>query len=577
MKKLINFIAIALLASVLSGCEDFLDSKSYTTKDTNSFPLFEDDANMLVNGVYAMLNVSHAQGINSWLFIAEMVCDDRLGGGGKNDIAGQAIAHLMTTSPDQFNDFWRDHYRGISRANQAIAALEIMADGPLKSQKIGEVKFLRAFWFFDLVQLFGDIPLPSQIPESVADVETPPEQSPQKDVYKAIATDLWDAYNTMPGDKAGTLLSGTVTKWSAAALLARVYLFYTGFYGESSLPMTEGEISNAQVVAALEDVINNSGHDLLPDFRTLWPYTNEVTQPDYEYAKDAPKWLEGNANKEVMFSIKYNPNASGWGSETSVGYSNSVALFFAPRNPRPDSEIFPIGGGWGMGPVNTRLWDNWPSADPRRIASIYNPAESAEKAEGYTWGADMQVEETGMWNKKIVTIAAWNPEKEGDYWSTFWRSSVFGSFGSNDIQTGSGSDLILIRFADVLLMHSELKKDIAGINKVRERVKLAPIAAYSEDAIRDERHYELAFEGLRWGDIRRWGIAADALDKAYGIPMRNLGVVTTLEPKSPGGMKARYEATKGFFHIPLTQIDLANGTLTQNAGWGGGDSNFLGY
>jgi SusD family. len=575
MKKIINFIAIALLATVLSGCEDFLDSKSYTTKDTNSFPLFAEDADMLVNGVYAMLNVSHAQGINSWIFIAELASDDRLGGGGKNDIAGQSIAHLMYTSPDQFNDFWSTHYRGISRANQAIAALEIMEDGPLKSQKIGEVMFLRAHWFFELVQLFGDIPLPATIPQSVLDVKTPPEQAPQKEVYKAIASDLWNAYNTMPADKAGVLLSGTVTKWSAAALLARVYLFYTGFYGESSLPMTEGEISNAQVVAALEDVINNSGHELLPDYRTLWPYTNAATKPDYEYAKDAPTWLEGSANKEVMFQIKYNPNASGWGSETTVGYSNSVALFFSPRDPRPNDEIFPMGQGWGMGTVNSRLWDDWlleSPSDPRRKASIYS---QEEEANGYTWGRDMQVEETGMWNKKICTTAAWSPE--GDYWITFWRSTLYGSFGSNDHQMGTGSDLILIRFADVLLMHSELKKDVAGINRVRARVGLDPVAGYSDAALRSERRFELALEGLRWGDIRRWGIAGDVLDKAYGIQMRNLGAITTFQPKSPGGTKARYEATKGFFHIPLTQIDLSDGTLTQNAGWGGGDSNYLGY
>ena len=573
MKKLIYLITIALLVPVLSGCEDFLDTKSFTTKDSNSFPVNEEDANMMLNGVYAMLNVSHAEGIDSWFMTAEMASDDRFGGGGKNDRPGQAIAHLMTTAADQFNPLWRDHYTGISRANQAVAALEIMEDGPLKNQKIGEAKFLRAFWFFDLVQLFGDIPLPSQVPESVKDVEIPPVQADAKtEVFLVIATDLWDAYTTMPAYKAGELLSGTVTKWAAAALLARVYLFYTGFYGETSLPTTEGAVTSEQVIAALEDVINNSGHDLLPDYRSLWPYTNKATKPDYPFATDAPDWVEGSANKEVMFSIKFNPNASDWGPSTTVGYSNSVALFFAPRQGNRDmTTIFPMGGGWGMGTVNPKLWDEWPASDPRRKASIYNQADEAISA--YMWGADQQVEETGFWQKKVVTTAAYSPT--GDYWATFWRSPDYGSFGANNIQLGNGSDLILIRFADVLLMHSELKKDAAGINRVRARVGLAPIS-YSDTALRVERRYELAFEGLRWGDIRRWGIAADALNAIYGAPIRNEGIATTMQPMGPG-MKARYEATKGFFNIPQTQIDLANGTLTQNAGWSGNDANYIGY
>ena len=563
MKKLIYIIAIALLIPIFSGCEDFLDSKSFTSKDSNSFPLNDDDVNMMVNGVYAMLNVQHAQGINAYTFTAELVADNCFGGGGKNDIEAQATSHLMASGVSNFNSFWADRYTGISRANQTVAALEeLVADGPFKNQKIGEVKFLRAFWFFELVQMFGDIPLPAQVPKSVKDVETPPEQAPQKDVFTAIATDLWDAYSTMPADKAGVLLSGTVTKWSAAALLARVFLFYTGFYGESSLPMAEGSLSSAQVITALEDVINNSGYDLLPDFRSLWPYCNKATKPDYEYAADAPDWVEGSANKEVMFYIKYNPSASGWGSETTVGYSNSVVLFMSPRDPRSGA-LFPMGQGWGMCTVNPKLWNEWPATDMRRQASIYN---QEVEATDYKWGADLQVEETGLWNKKLVTTQAYSPT--GDLWDTFWRSPLYGSYGSNDIQLGSGSDLILIRFADVLLMHSELKKDAAGINKVRARAKLDPIAAYSDAALRAERRYEFAFEGLRWGDIRRWGIAGDALNDQYGALIRNMGnAAVPFAAKSSGGVKARYEATKGFFMIPQTQISLANGTLKQNAGW----------
>jgi hypothetical protein len=590
MKKLIYLIAIALLVPVLSGCEGFLDTKNYTTKDTNSFPINENDANMMLNGVYVMLNVSHAQAINSWFFIAEMVSDDRFGGGGINDREGQAIAHLMFKDPDQFNTFWADRYAGTSRATQTIDALDLLEDGPFKNQKVGEAKFLRAHWFFELVQMFGDIPLPDFVPQSAKDVEIPPVQKPQKEVFASIATDLWDAYSTMPADKAGTLPSGTITKWAAGSLLARVFLFYTGFYGEAALPMKEGAISKEQVITVLEAIINNSGHDLLKDFRSLWPYTNKLTKKDYAFAADAPDWVEGNANKEVIFSIKMNPMASGWGAETTVGYSNSMSLFFAPRIPggrKSQESIFPMGSGWGMGPVNPKLWNEWPATDPRRKASIYNQAEEAT-APGYEWGQDKQVEETGMWQKKVVATTAFG--KKGDpkaLYNSFWSDPAYGTIATDDPQMGHGSDLILIRFADVLLMHSELKQDATGMNRVRKRAGLGEIA-YSAAALRNERHYELAFEGLRWGDIRRWKIAPDALNAIYGAPISNgVKIVnekpdsyqpewTTMKPHG-SGMKARYEATNGFFYIPQTQIDLSEGTLAQNAGWGGADANYVGY
>jgi len=582
MKKLIYLIAIVILVPVLSGCEDFLDTKNYTTKDVDSFPKSKEDADMMLNGVYAILNVSHAQAINSWFFVAEMVSDDRFGGGGINDREGQAIAHLMTANADQFNQFWGDRYKGIARANQTLEALALLEDdpeNPFLDQKVGEAKFLRANWFFELVQMFGDVPMPTYTPTSSAEAEVPPAPKPQKEVFANIATDLWDAYNTMPEVKTDALISGTVTKWAAGSLLARVFLFYTGFYSEATLPMNEGEITNAQIVKVLEDIISKSGHDLLPDFRSLWPYTNKVTKPDYAFAADAPDWVEGKDNKEVIFAIKFNPMASGWGSETTVGYSNSNCLFFAPRIPggRKDmGSIFPLGAGWGMGPVNSKLWDEWPAADPRRMASIFNQAVESP-ANKYQWGIDKQVEETGMWQKKVVATTAYG--KKGDpavLYNTFWSDPAYGNIPNDDAQMGHGSDLILIRFADVLLMHSELTQTATGINRVRQRAGLTPIAAYNTAALRNERRFELAFEGLRWGDIRRWKIAEEVLDAIYGTPMRNVGTVTSMQKQGPG-MKVRYQQTKGFFNIPQRQIDLGAGTLSQNEGWGTNDANYTGY
>ena len=134
------------------------------------------------------------------------------------------------------------------------------------------------------------------------------------------------------------------------------------------------------------------------------------------------------------------------------------------------------------------------------------------------------------------------------------------------MQTGNIHDLVLIRFADVLLMQSELKENVEGINRVRDRVGLPPIGSYSLEALQNERRWELAFEGVRWNDIRRWHIAAAALEKQTNQPIYYLGNPSTNTAHN-GGYAARYNATAGFFKIPETEISLANGGLTQNDGW----------
>lgn len=92
--------------------------------------------------------------------------------------------------------------------------------------------------------------------------------------------------------------AGHATKWAAEALMARVYLFYTGFYGKDSLPLVTadgvGSISKSEVVAWIDDCVANSGHSLVNDYRNLWPYTNEFTVGDYEYTKNATD-VNGNA------------------------------------------------------------------------------------------------------------------------------------------------------------------------------------------------------------------------------------------------------------------------------------------
>jgi hypothetical protein len=140
------------------------------------------------------------------------------------------------------------------------------------------------------------------------------------------------------------------------------------------------------------------------------------------------------------------------------------------------------------------------------------------------------VQETDYYGKKLSPICAKNDGSfvtKKDDGSTEMPAYVFcfetlmypGNWdisGENNFQLSNIHDLVLIRFADVLLMQSELKEDVTGINKVRARAGLAPLAAYSLKALQNERRWEFATEGIRWNDIRRWHIAATAPGQARG-------------------------------------------------------------
>jgi len=368
-----------------------------------------------------------------------------------------------------------------------------------------------------------------------------------------------------------TIEAGHATKWAAEALMARVFLFYTGYYGKDALPLPneEGSISKAQVIEWLEDCISKSGHGLVDNFHNLWPYTNKYTVEHYNFTKGKNLAWEGDGNKETVFAVKFGTSVD-WGDQFTLGYSNQYNLHFGLRTNNGGESTFPFGQGWGAGPVNSEMWNEWRQAEPtdlRRTASILNVETELES---YEWGADKQMEETGFWQKKYMPITAY--DDEGNFTISY---AILTDGAIVDYQRAHTQDLVLIRFADVLLMHSELSQDATGLNRIRARVGLPPVP-YSLDAIKKERRWELAFEGLRYFDLMRWGDAAVQLAKQEGVAIKNRGVDAVMKAFG-GGYKARYEATGGFWPIPQSQIQLSDGVLIQNKGWGTPDAEFMGW
>ena len=225
--------------------------------------------------------------------------------------------------------------------------------------------------------MFENVPLISAAPENVGQAQIAPTQMPADTIYAHIASDLKQAVEIMPDSKWNQVTSGTATRWAAEALLARVYLFYTGFYQKDALPLTDGsKLAKDFVVTGLNDCIANSGHSLAPDFRSLWPYTNSVSKKNSKYQKDAPTWLKDGENPEQVFALKFS-YLSAWVGD-KLGFSNQYALFFGIRDQSTDYGLdgtYPIGQGWGQGPVAANLWNDWKTEEPndtiRRKGSIY--------------------------------------------------------------------------------------------------------------------------------------------------------------------------------------------------------------
>lgn len=547
----IQIITATLFLFTLVGCESFLDTESLVKKNTSNFPITPDDAEQMITGIYVSMNDLIRDPEEHPFMVFDIASDDRLGGGSTSNKGSQSMDRLLNNKISWFENLWGTRYSGIFRANNALETLdniENWSSEKVKSRLIAETHFLRAYFYLDLIQIFGEVPL---------NLSTTPENLPKNsadEVYAQIAYDLEQAISLFPSDPFPVYGKGHASKWAAEALMARAFLFYTGFYGKSTMPVSGGgEVTKQQVISYLEDCINNSGHSLVSDQRNLWPYTNVYTGADYQYVIDNGLKWEGDNSKETIFAMKF--------ANSGVnGYFNRIIEYYNPRLTTPES--FPFSAqGYSNGPVTPTLWNDWANdpdyaGDYRRRGSIAN---EEDEIPNYAGDKGKEVEKTRLWGKKYLGISAY----EGTN-----LIQTFGYFygGPNHRQNGLNNDLILIRLADVYLMHSELTETNTYLNRVRERANLNPVA-YSLDALKKERRYELCFEGLRWNDLRRWHDVQKIVDNQNGVDILNRGVPGKFTFGSFNYME-RYNATGGgFWKLPDSQITLSEGVLVQNPGW----------
>lgn len=590
MKKLIYIIFLIPLIATISCNDDILDTDNLYNKSLETFYQNPQDIVEAMNGVY---NAQYVASPHSNEHVAaNLMSDCMLAGGGPDDKSAKNVDRFEDPDENTYGSLWIETYNGVYRCNaiiEAVAEADYSAYFKtdqeaidFKNQAIGEAYFMRGFFMFRAAKFFGGMPL---INSTDADRKAP--RSSFLETFAQILADFKTAAETLPNVNAQSIpLSeyGHANRWAAQAFLARAYLFATGYLtnieGQSttSITLPDGSaLDNTSVAAYLTDCINSSGYDLVPDFRNLWPYSYVNTSasiydgaydpanPPLPWAaseglawvgQDGPNSAIGTGNNEVIFAMRY--AFGNWSWDKGNNYNNVTCLYFGIR----DNSMVPFGQGWGWGTVHKSLDTDWRAkeaadgiADVRREGSILYMEDANQGTQSYEWNNGDH--ETGMFNKKYTTLQHNGPDNV--------RGMFYYLLNMNHgdpMQLWAAQDFYYMRFADVLLMHSELTGDATGLNRVRARVNL-PAVGYSLDAVKEERKYEFAFEGLRWFDLVRWGDVANPSNNYFD---------NQIDVNMAGGVAGQYSITyrteiKGLVPIPETEVSLSNGVYQQNPGW----------
>lgn len=547
--KIIKYIFSAAIGILLTtACSDFLDSNPITSLVESNYYKTEADAGTALVGCYDGLQNIWVKNDHTPPVTSNIMSDECFGGTGTGDGFGfQLIDEFdLDRSPsdvNMYNSVWASKYKALYRCNMLLSKLDQIewTSDDNRNRVEAEARFIRAYIYFEMGKLLGNIPL-VLTPLTPEEANVP--QATAEELYAAIEEDLLFAseHAALKNEpwtvEWATVSDGRVTVYAAKSMLARVFLFYTGYHNKTTLP---NGTDKAKVTEYLLDVYT-SGHGLVDNYNELWPAASSVRDATAEPILLSTTYV-GEGNKETVWAVKFNSSGT-WGNFD--GFASMRMIGLRSGSVKSFGNTVYGDGSWGACPVTPTFVSTWPGTDPRKAWSVMDVAN-----EGMTMSDKHdQREYTGYFPKKYICL--------GNGTQNIYAAQ------SLDFQWNQYTDLLVIRYADVLLMLSELTEDAKYMNEVRDRVNLSAIA-YSVDALREERKYELAFEGIRYWDLLRYDhslqYAADAVSFSGTVADGAKATVT----KTIDGQ--RLIDCKGLSQIPNTQIGLSNGVLKQNPGW----------
>jgi len=474
MKKSAIYLSILILGVLfLNSCsKNWLDVEPKgTTLETNYYKNADEAFKGLV-AAYDPLGTECGQTYSNKIGPLNSASDDcYAGGGSSSDVPAWQVWNNYTIDPaiGIQADFWSRNFTGVYRANTLLSKLpDVPMDATLKARFVAECKFLRAYFYFDLVRLFRNVPL-FTAPLAPKDYFNVTQAKPEA-VYAQVEKDLNEAIADLP-ETVPASENGRVTKLAAIALLGKVILY-------------QNNTGRMQEAADLLEIVNSSpNYHLLADFGMIY-------RPDNKF------------NAESIFEIVHtSKQLAGW--ESWPNFDGDVyTQMCGPRSYTGPTYV----AGYGFNPITPELVALL-KKDPRYKYTVVN-VDSMKTAGLCSYEKGYQ--NTGYF------VAKFAPLKE--FYSTIGGDPVL----------NYPNDVMEIRLADTYLLEAEalvrgggnLAKAQDYLDRVRARVGLASVPV-NLDNIKAERRLELATEGHRWFDLVRWGDAADKLKAKGFTPGKN--------------------------------------------------------
>lgn len=513
MKRIYLGFFVCTLLAIFACSDDFTTNPDPNAQDLESFFLKEGNVEQAVIGVYDIMQLTYGRDWHS-AFLVKLLPGDDANAAGGNSGDQQQLQDIddytnVVSSNASITTMWNTFYQVIALSNLIIDAMD---DSTLanRNRVIAEVKFMRAWSYFELTTMFGDIPLRTTVPQGAEDFGI--AKSPRAEIYAQIEADLVDAMNGLPS-RAGTMDNFRVSSGSAEALLGKVLVFQEKY---------------SEAITHFQNVIGGGEFDLEADPSDVWDIEKEF-------------------GIESLFEIGYvSTSGRDWGN-IAWGGRNESNLHIQLMGPRGDG-IFDLTGtefinGWGFNLPTSKLADAFDAAGDtdRKAATLMTEAELIAAGGGVDQGA-------------APGGAVW--DYEGSIRTKYATKAEDTSPGGVR-ELNYSTNFRLFRYAEVLLLAAEAYnrdgRDAEArieLNKIRNRAGLADVDPSLSgtdlfDAIVDEKFLELAHEGQRFWDLVRWGRAATELSGTG------------------------YSSKNDLFPIPITEIEKNTeiGMEDQNPGY----------
>jgi hypothetical protein len=452
MKKLIYILLACATIVSLPSCEKFLSVDPPYAQDAENFFQTPEDFDRALTGAYDLLQSSFIS-----LWIGEIASDNAIAGGESvNDSKGLHDIDNMTHGGvnAELRSVFRWNYTGITRVNY-ILEHQNNIDFVGKAHILAEAKFLRAYYYFELVKFFGDVPLIIDKRIGIEEARAI-ARSPKAEVYAQIEADLLAAaavLNSVAAQK------GRATKGAAKALLGKVYLYQNKF---------------TEAAAIFEEIIDSGQYSLYQDYSQLFSVAAE-------------------GNPETIFDIEYTGLEGGSYGCLICLEGNAAVGFQGIR--QYTGPVYGDGNSYNL--PTAELYAAFSPIDQRRGATVLDieafiAAQANPASITYAIGAGGH---TGYYNNKYI-------KKQGE-------------IGLPDNDLTSPVNYRVLRYADVLLMAAEANYQIGNasratalVNQIRQRAGIPGASVNSIEKVYLERRLELSGEGLRFFDLVRTGQAA---------------------------------------------------------------------